>query len=82
MLNASQVKQTGVIPPEHVSHDHLNEQKDIPIEDAIFQKWKTHFERVEQEHRERGEDIKWVIVDGFLLYWSAVSRKCVLAATY
>ena len=57
-----------------MSHDHLNEQKDIPIEDAIFQKWKTHFERVEQEHRERGEDIKWVMVDGFLLYWDPVSE--------
>lgn len=63
-----------MIPPEHVSHDHLNEQKDIPIEDAIFQKWKTHFERVEQEHQERGQDIKWVMVDGFLLYWDPVSE--------
>ena len=57
-----------------MSHDHLNEQKDIPIEDSIFQQWKTHFERVEQEHRERGEDIKWVMVDGFLLYWDPVSQ--------
>lgn len=70
MVNAlEKVKQTGVIPPEHVSHDHLNEQKDIPIEDSIFRKWKTHFEGVERGHRERGEDIKWVMVDGFLLYW-------------
>ncbi|KAI1796368.1 P-loop containing nucleoside triphosphate hydrolase protein [Ganoderma leucocontextum] len=72
MVNGlERVKQTGVIPLEHVSHDHLNEQKDISIEDSIFQKWKAHFERVEREHQERGEDIKWVMVDGFLLYWDS-----------
>ncbi|KAI0695952.1 P-loop containing nucleoside triphosphate hydrolase protein [Cerioporus squamosus] len=64
-----EVKRTGVIPPEHVSHDHLNEQKDVAIDDAVFQKWKTRFERIEEEHRAKGEDIKWVMVDGFLLYW-------------
>ncbi|TFK89469.1 P-loop containing nucleoside triphosphate hydrolase protein [Polyporus arcularius HHB13444] len=64
-----EVKRTGVIPPEHVSHDHLNEQKDVAIDDIVFQKWKARFERIEEEHRAMGEDIKWVIVDGFLLYW-------------
>lgn len=68
-----QVKRTGIIPPEHVSHDHLNEQKDIPIDDTVFQKWKTRFEQIEQEHRTRGEQLKWVMVDGFLLYWHSVS---------
>ncbi|RPD63818.1 P-loop containing nucleoside triphosphate hydrolase protein [Lentinus tigrinus ALCF2SS1-6] len=64
-----EVKRTGVIPPEHVSHDHLNEQKDIPIDDTVFQKWKSQFERIEEEYRAKGEEIKWVLVDGFLLYW-------------
>ncbi|TBU31738.1 P-loop containing nucleoside triphosphate hydrolase protein [Dichomitus squalens] len=64
-----EVRRTGVIPPEHVSHDHLNEQKDVPIDETIFQKWRKRFEEVEQEHRERGEEVKWVIVDGFLLFW-------------
>ena len=63
-----------MIPPEHVSHDHLNEQKDIPIDDSVFQKWTKHFKQIEQEHRDRGEEIKWVLVDGFLLYWEPVSR--------
>ena len=70
-----QVKRTGVIPPEHVSHDHLNEQKDVPIDDAAFQKWKQAFERIEQEHIEKGECVKWVMVDGFLLYWHQVSVR-------
>lgn len=69
-----QVKRTGVIPPEHVSHDHLNEQKDIPIDDVIYQKWKVQFERIAQQHHEKGEQVKWVIVDGFLLYWHPVRR--------
>ncbi|TBU64307.1 P-loop containing nucleoside triphosphate hydrolase protein [Dichomitus squalens] len=64
-----EVRRTGVIPPEHVSHDHLNEQKDVPIDETTFQKWRKRFEEVEQEHRERGEKVKWVIVDGFLLFW-------------
>ena len=67
------MKRTGEIPPEHVSHDHLNEQKDIPIDDSVFQKWKARFERIEEESRAKGEEVKWVIVDGFLLYWHPVS---------
>ncbi|KAH9940469.1 P-loop containing nucleoside triphosphate hydrolase protein [Epithele typhae] len=63
------VKSSGEIPPEHVSHDHLNEQKDVPIDDALFQRWKATFEKIEEEHQERGEVLKWVMVDGFLLYW-------------
>ncbi|KAL1945990.1 hypothetical protein VTO73DRAFT_1992 [Trametes versicolor] len=64
-----EVKRTGEIPPEHISHDHLNEQRDVPIDDAVYQKWKAHFEQVDQEHRDKGEEVKWVMVDGFLLYW-------------
>ena len=69
------MKRTGEIPPEHVSHDHLNEQKDVPIDDNVYKKWKAYFERVEKEHREKGEEIKWVMVDGFLLYWHPVSPE-------
>lgn len=67
-----------MIPPEHVSHDHLNEQKDIPIDNAVFQRWRAHFERLEQESREKGEELKWVMVDGFLLYWHPVSQITVV----
>ncbi|KAI9066583.1 Flavocytochrome c [Trametes sanguinea] len=64
-----EVRRTGEIPPEHVSHDHLNEQKDVPIEDAVFRRWSAHFQQVDRQHRENGEEVKWVLVDGFLLYW-------------
>ncbi|EIW62856.1 P-loop containing nucleoside triphosphate hydrolase protein [Trametes versicolor FP-101664 SS1] len=64
-----EVKRTGEIPPEHISHDHLNEQRDVPIDDVVYQMWKAHFEQVDQEHRDKGEKVKWVMVDGFLLYW-------------
>ncbi|KAI0823324.1 P-loop containing nucleoside triphosphate hydrolase protein [Trametes gibbosa] len=65
-----EVKRTGKIPPEHISHDHLNEQKDVPIEETVYLKWKDYFERAQKEQRDRGEEVKWVLVDGFLLYWS------------
>ncbi|KAH9847182.1 P-loop containing nucleoside triphosphate hydrolase protein [Lenzites betulinus] len=65
-----EVKRTGEIPPEHISHDHLNEQKDVPITEDVYQKWKVYFARVQEEHKKKGEEIKWVLVDGFLLYWS------------
>ncbi|KAF8633635.1 hypothetical protein AX15_001322 [Amanita polypyramis BW_CC] len=57
-----QIKLTGVIPSDHHSHDHLNEQKDIPISDECRQKWISEFNTSR-------EGITWIIVDGFLLYW-------------
>ncbi|OBZ67277.1 Nicotinamide riboside kinase [Grifola frondosa] len=66
-----EVKRTGIIPPEHYSHDHLNEQKDIPIDNAIFTRWRDTFAQIDEEHRKRGECVVWVMVDGFLLYWNA-----------
>ncbi|KAI0930651.1 hypothetical protein AcV5_007310 [Taiwanofungus camphoratus] len=64
-----EVKRTGVIPPEHYSHDHLNEQKDVPIDRPIFEHWREVFTKVDAKHRNQGEQISWVLVDGFLLYW-------------
>ena len=69
-----QVKRTGVIPPEHISHDHLNEQKDVPVEQARLAHWAGVFRRIQDAHAKRGEKIVWVMVDGFLLYWHEVSR--------
>ncbi|KIY71114.1 P-loop containing nucleoside triphosphate hydrolase protein [Cylindrobasidium torrendii FP15055 ss-10] len=63
------VKKTGIIPPEHYSHDHLNEQKDIPVEDAVKEKWRKEFELIKQRKSEEGVRIVWGLVDGFLLYW-------------
>ena len=74
MINSlEEIKRTGQIPPEHYSHDHLNEQKDVPIDQQTYEKWKDTFIRIDQEHRQKDEQIVWVMVDGFLLYWHPVS---------
>ncbi|KAG6821014.1 hypothetical protein H0H93_007904 [Arthromyces matolae] len=66
-----QVKATGQIPLDHQSHDHLNEQKDIKIDEAVRDHWIRTFERIGDRHRqETGENIIWGLVDGFLLYWN------------
>ncbi|KAL0579764.1 ribosylnicotinamide kinase [Marasmius crinis-equi] len=63
------VKETGVIPPDHRSHDHLNEQKQVPLSDTVSNKWHTEFERLAKDAESGGERIIWGLVDGFLLYW-------------
>ncbi len=69
------VKKTGLIPADHRSHDHLNEQKDVPI-DETRDKWKTFFEDMKRKREARGEArIVWGLVDGFLLYWHPEVRE-------
>ncbi|CAA7259174.1 unnamed protein product [Cyclocybe aegerita] len=63
------VKQTGEIPPDHRSHDHLNEQKEVRVDDEVRDRWVREFERLKKERGEKGEKIVWGLVDGFLLYW-------------
>lgn len=63
---------TGVIPPEHYSHDHLNEQREVPVEQERLDRWRDVFSRIEEERATAGEKVVWVIVDGFLLYWNQV----------
>ncbi|TFK53896.1 hypothetical protein OE88DRAFT_1654267 [Heliocybe sulcata] len=63
------VKATGQIPSEHRSHDHLNEQKDIPVSSDVARRWKGVFEEAEREWQARGEKVTWALLDGFLLYW-------------
>lgn len=69
----SSVKATGEIPPDHRSHDHLNEQKDVPVKDDVLKHWETVFRRVEEEYKRAGVQVTWGLVDGFLLYWNMVS---------
>ncbi|KAH7923396.1 P-loop containing nucleoside triphosphate hydrolase protein [Leucogyrophana mollusca] len=63
------VKADGKIPPDHKSHDHLNEQKDVPISDESFARLRAEFERIAEEKKSAGEEVVWGLVDGFLLYW-------------
>ncbi|KAF7315250.1 Fumarate reductase [Mycena indigotica] len=58
-----QVKATGEIPADHRSHDHLNEQKDVPIPAELRDHWISAFEPLNTD------DTIWGLVDGFLLYW-------------
>lgn len=67
-----QIRKTGVIPPEHYSHDHLNEQREVPVEQVVVDRWRERFQRIKEERERSGERVVWVIVDGFLLYWDQV----------
>lgn len=69
------VKVTGEIPPGHRSHDHLNEQKDVPVREDVQKRWIESFERLDKDMQARGEKVVWGLVDGFLLYWHPVSPK-------
>jgi len=63
------VKETGDIPADHYSHDHLNEQREVALDKAIVEKYRKEFTRIQEESKSRNEQIKWGLVDGFLLYW-------------
>ncbi|KAF7362119.1 Fumarate reductase [Mycena venus] len=53
-----EVKATGEIPADHRSHDHLNEQKDLPIPESVRDQWVAHFESLRaQRAADGGEDI-------------------------
>ncbi len=71
----SQIRDTGIIPPEHYSHDHLNEQKAVPVEQKRLDRWREVFTRIQKKHEDADEKIVWVIVDGFLLYWNKVRES-------
>ncbi|KAF9453943.1 P-loop containing nucleoside triphosphate hydrolase protein [Macrolepiota fuliginosa MF-IS2] len=65
------VKETGEVPQDHRSHDHLNEQKEITVPDKVRECWIAEFQRLkeEREAQENGTRLVWALVDGFLLYW-------------
>jgi len=66
-----EVKETGKIPPNHQSHDHLNEQKEVKLDDQVRDHWIEVFDRIRKERETDGRDkIVWGLVDGFLLYWN------------
>ncbi|KAJ7078836.1 P-loop containing nucleoside triphosphate hydrolase protein [Mycena belliarum] len=66
------VKETGELPADHRSHDHLNEQKDIPLAPSERERWIGVVARLmDARAAAGGEEIVFGLVDGFLLYWSA-----------
>jgi len=60
---------SGEIPEDHYSHDHLNEQKEVPVSPGVIERWKGEFQRMKEEREKEGEKVIWVLLDGFLLYW-------------
>lgn len=66
------IKENGHVSDSHYSHDHLNVQKSIPVELQTLAFWKTRLGQLQKQFEEEGYEVKWVIVDGFLLYWFAV----------
>ncbi|KAL1740697.1 hypothetical protein HDZ31DRAFT_46976 [Schizophyllum fasciatum] len=70
-----EVKQTGRIPDDHKSHDHLNEQKDISIPEEVRARWTKTFEELAKRESDQGEQLVWGLVDGFLLYWNSEVLK-------
>ncbi|TXT04346.1 hypothetical protein VHUM_04113 [Vanrija humicola] len=68
----AQIKATGRLPPGHTSNDHLNQLAEVGIEADVEAHWRAELVRVVDESAARGEDIVWVLVDGFVLYYDAV----------
>ncbi|KAF8479469.1 P-loop containing nucleoside triphosphate hydrolase protein, partial [Gautieria morchelliformis] len=65
------IKRSGVLPSTHKSHDHLNENKQVPVAESITAHWRRESERISKEHQEKhGARLVWAIVDGFLMYWN------------
>ncbi|KAH7339636.1 P-loop containing nucleoside triphosphate hydrolase protein [Rhizoctonia solani] len=62
-------KEHGTLPNSHTSHDHLNEQREIPIPQDTMERFKAQFQEVESQWTFKGFDIIWALLDGFLLYW-------------
>jgi len=63
---------SGEMPQDHCSHDHLNEQKEVPVSPDVIERWTEEFLRIEVEREREGEKVVWVLLDGFLLYWNQV----------
>jgi len=65
------VKEVGEIPPDHRSHDHLNEQREVKVGNEVRDRWIEVFEGLRREREKyANERIVWGLVDGFLLYWN------------
>lgn len=59
---------TGSLPPEHNSHDHLNEQIQVPISSTLRASWRTNFEALLSGELRGGGEWRFFLVDGFLMF--------------
>lgn len=67
----AQIKKTGQLPAGHTSNDHLNQLSAVGITPEAEAHWSAELRRVADESAARGEDIVWVLIDGFVLYYDA-----------
>lgn len=58
------VKEHGTPPSNYDSFDHLNKQVEVGVDETIKEGWKRKF---------AGVNVRWCIVDGFVLYWDKAS---------
>ncbi|KAG8920474.1 ribosylnicotinamide kinase, partial [Tulasnella sp. 408] len=63
------VKANGRTSDSHYSHDHLNVQKLVEVDSVVAEEWKKKFSDIHARFAQQGEDVVWVVVEGFLLYW-------------
>ncbi|KAG8750280.1 ribosylnicotinamide kinase [Serendipita sp. 396] len=64
------VKETGILPEDHKSHDGLNKQDPMPIPQDVLDQWRSRFQEMQDSVRNSsGVELVWGLVDGFLLYW-------------
>lgn len=66
------MKATGKIPPGHQSYDQMGGENEIKIRDEVRVRWSRVFRELEREAGNKGEQVVWGLVDGFLLYWHPV----------
>lgn len=71
------VKRIARIPDDHSSHDHLNEQRPVPLSDQVAVRCQAEIAAAQKEVEDAsGVPIVWGLVDGFLLYWDKVHTFC------
>ncbi|KAH9986758.1 hypothetical protein BJV74DRAFT_515444 [Russula compacta] len=64
------VKRIARVPDHHSSHDHLNEQRAVPLGDGLFARCQAEIAAAQREAEAvSGSRVVWGLVDGFLLYW-------------
>lgn len=66
------MRETGRVG-DHDTHDHLNKENKIEVDEQVFERWQRGFEELTKQQREQGVGLIWVIVDGFVLYYDKVS---------
>ncbi|CDZ98255.1 p-loop containing nucleoside triphosphate hydrolase protein [Phaffia rhodozyma] len=62
-------KQTGQLPDDHQTHDHLNTLEGVSVGEDVKNEVKDLINGIEQKSRKEGVEIVWGILDGFVVYW-------------